>query len=364
MGENSIRNDRPAETVAQTATQTAEQTTEQTAAPTAKKRILTGDRTTGRLHLGHYVGSLRNRVRLQHDYETFILLADVQALTTHFENPSLIRESIIEVAIDNLSVGLDPEISTIVQQSQVPAISELTVFYSMFVTVNVLRHNPTIKTEAKQYGYEDLTYGFLGYPVSQTADITFCDADIVPVGEDQVPHIELSRKIVRRFNDLYGGGEPVICVPAALVGDTPRLAGLDGNQKMGKSLGNAIYLSDDAASVSEKVRNAVTDMNRIRVTDKGNPDICNVSAYHKAFNAAEHENVCEMCRSASIGCVACKKNLAAALNGLMDPFREKRARLEADMDYVRDVIASGTEKARRIGEQTVGRAKRAMNIEL
>ena len=330
----------------------------------ARKRILTGDRTTGRLHLGHYVGSLRNRVRLQHEYETFILLADVQALTTHFEDPSLIRDSIMEVAIDNLSVGLDPELSTIAQQSQIPAISELTVFYSMFVTVNALRHNPTIKTEAKQYGYDDLTYGFLGYPVSQTADITFCDADIVPVGEDQVPHIELSRKIVRRFNDLYGAGEPVLRVPAALVGDTPRLAGLDGNAKMGKSLGNAIYLSDDAGVVAEKVRNAVTDKNRIRATDKGNPDICNVSAYHKVFNAAEHGNVCDMCRNAAIGCVACKKNLAAALNGMLDPFREKRARLEADKGFVRDYVASGTEKARRIGEETVARAKRAMNIVL
>ena len=331
---------------------------------TARKRILTGDRTTGRLHLGHYVGSLRNRVRLQHEYETFILLADVQALTTHFEDPGLIRESIMEVAIDNLSVGLDPEISTIAQQSQVPAISELTVFYSMFVSVNALRHNPTIKTEAKQYGYDDLTYGFLGYPVSQAADITFCDADIVPVGEDQVPHIELSRKIVRRFNDLYGAGEPVLRVPAALVGDTPRLAGLDGNAKMGKSLGNAIYLSDDAASVAEKVRNAVTDKNRIKVTDKGDPSICNVAAYHKTFNAGEYPNVCEMCRAAAIGCVACKKNLAAVLNGMLDPIREKRARFEADKGFVRDVIAGGTEKARRIGEATVARAKRAMSITL
>jgi tryptophanyl-tRNA synthetase len=331
---------------------------------TRKKRILTGDRTTGRLHLGHYVGSLRNRVRLQHELETFILLADVQALTTHFENPGLIRDSIIEVAIDNLSVGLDPELFTIVQQSQVPAISELTVFYSMLVTVNVLRHNPTIKTEATQYGYDDMTYGFLGYPVSQAADITFCDADLVPVGEDQVPHIELTRKIARRFNDLYGAGEPVIRVPAALVGETPRLAGLDGNAKMGKSLGNAIYLSDDAPSVAEKVRNAVTDKNRIKVADKGNPDICNVSEYHKAFNAAEYENVCEMCRSAAIGCVACKKNLAATLNSMLDPIRENRANLEANKGFVRDFIAAGTEKANRIGNETVARAKRAMGIEL
>ena len=175
-----------------------------------KKRILTGDRTTGKLHLGHYVGSLQSRVQLQHEYETFILLADVQALTTHFENPELIRQSILEVAIDNLSVGLDPSIVTFVQQSAVPAIAELTIFYSMLVTVNSLRHNPTIKSEAGNYGYDDMTYGFLGYPVSQTADITFCKAHLVPVGEDQAPHLELSRKIVRRFNDMY---KPVLVEP-------------------------------------------------------------------------------------------------------------------------------------------------------
>ena len=167
-----------------------------------KKRILTGDRTTGKLHLGHFVGSLSQRVELQDEYDTFILLADVQALTTHFEKPELISSSIYDVAMDNLSVGLDPNKVTFVQQSRIRAIAELTVFYSMLVPVNVLRHNPTIKTEAASYGYDDLTYGFLGYPVSQSADITFCNADLVPVGEDQLPHMELTRKIVRRFNEL------------------------------------------------------------------------------------------------------------------------------------------------------------------
>ena len=165
------------------------------------KRILTGDRPTGRLHIGHYVGSLSNRVKLQHDYDTFIEIADIQALTTHFERPELISDSIMQVAIDNLSVGLDPEKVTLFLQSQIPSIAELTIFYSMFVTMNTLRHNPTVKTEAAQYGYDDMTYGFIGYPVSQAADITFCNADLVPVGEDQKPHIELARKLVRRFNE-------------------------------------------------------------------------------------------------------------------------------------------------------------------
>ncbi len=183
--------------------------------------------------MGHYVGSLENRVKLQNDYDTFIILADVQALTTHFERPELIRESIYDVAIDNLSVGLDPDKITMFLQSKIKAIAELTVFYSMIVSVNALRHNPTIKTEAKQYGYNDLSYGFLGYPVSQAADITFCGADLVPVGEDQLPHIEQSRKIVRRFNSLYGHEGDVLKVPQAMVSATPRLVGLDGKAKNG-----------------------------------------------------------------------------------------------------------------------------------
>ncbi|MBN2898138.1 MAG: tryptophan--tRNA ligase [Clostridia bacterium] len=328
------------------------------------KRILTGDRTTGKLHLGHYVGSLQNRVKLQDEYDTFILLADIQALTTHFKQPEIIRESIYEVAIDNLSVGLDPDKATLFLQSKIGAIAELTVFYSMLVTVNALRHNPTIKTEAKQYGYDDLSYGFLGYPVSQTADITFCNADLVPVGEDQIPHIELSRKIARRFNDMYGRGQEIVREPEVLISETPRLVGLDGNAKMGKSLGNAIYLSDTIEDVNAKVKLAVTDKNRISLKDKGNPDICTVSQYHKAFNASNYENICEMCRNADIGCVACKKLLTEKLNGLLDPFREKRAYYESHRNEVRDIIVAGSERANAIGNETVENIKKAMSIHL
>lgn len=329
-----------------------------------KKRILTGDRTTGRLHLGHYVGSLANRVRLQGSYDTFILLADVQALTTHFENPGLIGGSMLEVALDNLSVGLDPAKITLVQQSQVAAIAELTVFYGMFITVNVLRHNPTIKTEAKQYGYRDLTYGFLGYPVSQAADITFCQADLVPVGEDQLPHMELSRKIVRRFNDLYSMGQPVLNVPQPLLSDTPRLVGLDGSAKMGKSLGNAIYLSDGEKAVSEKVHLAVTDTNRITITDKGNPEVCAVSQYHKAFNGQEYHNICDMCRQGNMGCVACKKALAAKLNALLTPIRERRAYYSQNLSLVKEMIRSGTQRANALGNQVLSQVKEAMGLRL
>lgn len=329
-----------------------------------RKRILTGDRTTGLLHLGHLVGSLQNRIRLQEEYETFVLLADVQALTTHYQNPAMLKESVYQVAIDNLAAGLDPDKVTIIQQSRVASIAELTVLFSMLVSVNVLRHNPTIKTEAAQYGYHDLTYGFLGYPVSQAADITFCGADLVPVGEDQLPHMELSRKIARRFNELYAGGEELIKIPQALVSDTPRLPGLDGNSKMGKSLGNAVYLTDDAETVSRKIQTAVTDTNRIAVKDRGNPDICTVYAYHKAFNSGEYREISEMCRSAQIGCVACKKRLAQKINELFDPMRERRAYYNQRRDEVRALILNGSEKANRIGDETMKRIRAAMKLEI
>jgi tryptophanyl-tRNA synthetase len=334
------------------------------------KRILTGDRTTGRLHLGHFVGSLQSRVALQHDYDTFILLADVQALTTHFQNPQLINDSIYQVAMDNLSVGLDPKNVTFVQQSQVTAIAELTVFYSMLTTVNHLLINPTIKTESRNYGFGEtdgdftydfskLTYGFLGYPVSQSADITFCNADLIPVGEDQLPHIEFTRKLVRRFNEMYGTS---ITEPQAKLSSTGRLCGLDGNSKMGKSLGNAIYLSDDAKTVSQKVMQAVTDTNRISVKIPGNPDICTVYTYHKTFNPTEAGNVCSMCKNAQIGCVACKKLLAEKLNAILDPIREKRAGYEAHLDDVKDIIKSGTAKANEIGNAMVTDVKDHMHV--
>lgn len=326
----------------------------------SKGRILTGDRPTGKLHLGHYVGSLANRVKLQHEYETFIIIADVQALTTNFEAPERLPEDVRQVAKDYLSAGLDPEKVTIFVQSLVPQIAELTVFYSMFVTVNVLRHNPTIKTEAKQYGYQDLTYGFLGYPVSQAADITFCKANLVPVGADQVPHIEFARKIVRRFNELY---KPVLVEPEALVGEVGRLVGIDGNAKMSKSLGNCIYLSDTADEVVQKVSMAVTDPARQRRTDPGHPDVCTVYAYHKAFNSDFIPELRKECEVAGIGCVECKKRLAAAINDLLEPMRARRAKYESNPRLVDEILMAGTSHARQIGEQTMAEVREAMHLD-
>lgn len=324
------------------------------------KRILTGDRPTGPLHLGHYVGSLRNRVRLQSQYETFILIADIQALTTNFEHPEKLKENIFLVALDYLSCGIKPDLSTIVIQSMIPEISELTTFFSMLISINPLRHNPTIKTEAKERGYKELTYGFLGYPVSQTADIAIFKADLVPVGIDQVPHIEIARKIVRKFNELYGGK---LIEPFALIDKFPKLLGLDGNLKMSKSYGNAINFSDDFGTIKFKIKSALTDKNRIHPTDKGNPEICTIFSYHKAFSGEILIKETEYnCKNGKIGCVKCKENLFEVIKALIEPMNEKRAYYLKNKDEIWDILFTGTKKAKIIASETIKEAKESIKI--
>ncbi len=325
-----------------------------------KKRILTGDRPTGKLHLGHYVGTLKNRVKLQHEYDTFLIIADVQALTTNFEKPEKLSNDVRQVAKDYLAVGIDPDITTILVQSLIPEIAELTVYYSMIVTVNQLKHNPTIKSESAQYGYDDMTYGFLGYPVSQAADITFCKANLVPVGSDQLPHVEQTRKIARKFNQMYA---EVFPEPEALVGDFPRLVGIDGKNKMSKSLDNAIFLSDTVDQVNQRIRQAKTDPARIRKDDPGHPEVCTVFEYHKAFNQEEVPEIEESCKAGTIGCVACKKNLATKINTLLDPMRERRAKYDNNPKLVDEILITGTQKARKIAKTTMQEVREAMNLD-
>ncbi|NRR22471.1 tryptophan--tRNA ligase [Brevibacillus sp. MS2.2] len=324
-----------------------------------KERILTGDRITGKLHLGHYVGSLKNRVELQTQYETYLILADVQALTTHFEKPELIKQNLRNVALDYLSAGIHPDHATIFIQSMIPEIAELTTYFSMFVTVNSLRHNPTIKAEATERGFQDMYYGFLGYPVSQAADITFCKAMLVPVGEDQVPHIEQTRKIVRRFNQLY---KPVLLEPKPLVGDVPRLVGLDGNNKMSKSLGNAIDLDSTQEEVSEKIKKATTDPARIHKTDVGHPEICPVYAYHQAFRKEGSDEIYESCKKGQIGCMECKRKISQSINDLLEPMRERRRVYQNDPKKVDEILMSGTEKARLVAKETMQEIREAMSM--
>jgi len=349
------------------------------ATQTRRKRILTGDRPTGKLHLGHYVGSLINRVKLQHEYETFLLVADIQALTTHWERPELLSQAVLDVTMDNLAVGIDPEVTTLCVQSMLPEIAELTVIYGLFTNMNKLRHNPTTKAEAIQYGYthsddlvagfDQLTYGFFGYPLSQAADITFVRADLVPVGEDQKPHIELTRDVVSKFNQLYGGGKEIIPLPEALIGEIPRLRALDGSAKMSKSLGNAIALADPPETVKEMVWKAVTDPAKIRKNDPGHPDICNVFAYHQIFQGTLNKTpdvVAEIerdCKSGALGCVECKGRLTDYLNGMLAPIRDRRRPYEENPDRVRDILREGTKRARQEGRETLALVKEAMKID-
>ena len=331
-----------------------------------KKRIVTGDRPTGRLHIGHYFGSLKNRVEMQNsgEYEPYILVADVQALTDNFNNPEKVRKNVKEVVMDYLSVGIDPDKTTIYIQSMIPEIAELTVFYSNLVTIARLERNPTVKTELAQkrdvFG-ESVTYGFLGYPVSQAADITALEGTVVPVGEDQLPLIEQCREIVRKFNSIYG---EVLVEPEAVLSKEKRIKGLDGNEKMGKSLGNAIYLSDTEEEVNKKVMSAVTDPNRIKKDDLGNPDICMVSYYHNLFTPKEEYNtVCEECRAGKRGCVACKKQLAKNINATLEPIREKRKYYEERPELVDEILIKGTEKARQTAKETMKKVKKAMKLD-
>ena len=331
-----------------------------------KKRILTGDRPTGKLHIGHYFGSLKTRVEMQNSgkYDPYILIADVQALTDNFNNPEKVRKNVIEVMLDYLSVGIDPEKTTIYIQSMIPEVAELTVFYSNLVTIARLERNPTVKTEIAQkreiFG-ESVTYGFLGYPVSQAADITAFEGEIIPVGEDQLPLIEQCREIVRKFNSIYG---EVLKEPEAVLSQTKRIKGLDGNEKMGKSLGNAIYLSDTPEEIIKKVMGAVTDPNRIRKDDKGNPDICMVAYYHNLFTTNEEcKKICEECKAGARGCVACKKELAKNIIDFLKPIREKRKYYEERPELVEKMLIQGTNKARETAKETMKKVKKAMRLD-
>ena len=330
-----------------------------------KKRILTGDRPTGRLHIGHYFGSIKKRIELQASglYDPYILIADVQALTDNFNNPEKVRKNVREVAIDYLSCGIDPEKTTIYIQSMIPETAELTVFYSNLVTIARLERNPTVKTEIAQkrelFG-ESVTYGFLGYPVSQAADITAFEGELVPVGEDQLPLIEQCREIVRKFNSIYG---ETLVEPKAVLSSEKRIKGLDGNEKMGKSLGNAIYLADSEEEITKKVMSAITDPNRIKKDDLGNPDICMVAYYHKLFSTKEEvEEVCKECREGKRGCVQCKKQLAKNIAEELKPIREKRAYYEAHPEEVDKILLEGTLKAQKVAKETMKKVKKAMKL--
>ena len=342
-----------------------------------EKIILTGDRPTGRLHIGHYVGSLRRRVQLQNSGEfdkIFIMIADAQALTDNFDNPEKIRQNIIEVALDYLSAGLDPAKSTLFVQSQIPELTELTFFYSNLVTVSRLQRNPTVKNEIKLRNFEaSIPVGFFTYPISQAADITAFKATAVPVGEDQLPMIEQTREIVRKFNSIY---DEVLVEPDVLLPENEaccRLPGTDGGQKMSKSLGNCIYLADSEADVKKKVMSMYTDPTHIQVSDPGHLEGNTVFTYLDAFSKPEHfeeylpeyANLDELkahYTRGGLGDVKIKKFLNNIMQEELAPIRARRAEFEKDIPAVYEILKNGSEVARECAAQTMAEVKRAMKI--
>ncbi|SPF41968.1 Tryptophan--tRNA ligase [Candidatus Sulfotelmatobacter kueseliae] len=330
-----------------------------------RKRVLSGMRSTGKLHLGNYVGALANWVGMQDQYECFFMVADWHALTTDYADTSRIKENSLEVALDWLAAGLDPQKSVIFIQSHVPAHAELHLLFSMITPLGWLERVPTYKEQRENIKDKDLgTYGFLGYPVLQAADILVYKADFVPVGEDQVAHVELTREVARRFNGFYGTKKEVFPEPQSLLTPAPRLPGTDG-RKMSKSYGNAILLTDPEPVVRQKLKTMVTDPARVKRSDKGDPDKCPVGDLHKIFSTKETmAKVYEGCRSAGIGCIECKSWVADALVKLLNPMQERRRKFEENPRLAWDILEAGSEQARAVAAETMSDVRAAMGMSL
>lgn len=325
-----------------------------------KKRIVSGMRPTGGIHLGHIHGALLNWKKLQEEYQCFYFIADWHALTSEYASPQIIRETTYDIIIDWISVGLDPEVATFFVQSRIKEHAELYLIYSMITPLPWLERNPTYKEQLRELSQRDVyTYGFLGYPVLQAADILMYKANGVPVGEDQAPHVELTREIARRFNHLYGDVFPI---PDVLLTPTAKLLGID-RRKMSKSYGNAIYLTDSDKEIDQKVAQMITDPQRARRSDPGNPDVCNVYSYHEIYTDAETvRKIDSECRSAAIGCVECKRLMAKRLKQGLAPAREKRRELEADIKKVHAIVEDGNRRASNIARQTMAEVREAVKI--
>lgn len=330
-----------------------------------RKRVLSGMRSTGKLHLGNYVGALQNWVRMQDQYECFFFIADWHALTTDYADTSKVKENSLEVLLDWLAAGLDPDRSTLFIQSHIPLHAELHLLFSMITPLGWLERVPTYKEQRENITEKDLTtHGFLGYPVLQAADILIYKGDFVPVGEDQVPHVELTREIARRFNQFYGKPGPVLPEPQPLLTPTPKLPGTDG-RKMSKSYGNTILLTDAEPVVRQKLKTMVTDPARVRRTDPGNPDLCPVGDLHKIFSSEETmAKVNEGCRSAGIGCIECKGWAADALLKVLLPIQERRKKYEENPRLAWDILMTGTAQATKVAEATMKEVRAAMGMSL
>lgn len=327
------------------------------------KTVLTGDRPTGKLHLGHFVGSIQNRVKLQNESDkSFYMIADVQGLTDNANNPQKIRDNVLEVALDNLACGIDPKKTTMFIQSEIPEIAELTILFLNLVTLARLKRNPTVKDEMKQKGFgENVPAGFLCYPVSQAADILFCRSNLIPVGDDQLPQIEQANEIVDSFNRFYGETFSRI---KPLVGNTPRLIGIDGNSKMSKSLNNGIYLSDSTDVIIKKVISMYTDPKHIHIEDKGTVEGNVVFTYLDIFDSNKEEVAAlkEQYKKGGLGDVVIKKRLINILEGIIGPIREKREELAKNPEAIMKILEDGTKQARITAIKTMAEVRKAMKI--
>lgn len=327
-----------------------------------KKRLLTGDRPTGPLHLGHYIGSLKNRISLQDKYECFFIIADLQVLTDHIHQHKEIKDNIIELVLDYLSIGLKPENYFFVQ-SAVPELAELTVYFSYIVSLSYLKRNPTIKKEAEMYGIKNMSYGFFGYPISQSADILAFKSQIVPVGKDQLPHIEQAREIAKKFNQTFK--KEIFIIPEALLSECPSLIGTDGKNKMSKSLNNAIFLKESEKELKEKVFKMYTDPSRIHANIPGETENNPIFIYHRLFNSNVNEvkKLEEKYKEGSIGDAEVKEKLFCALNSFLAPIRKKRKKLSNDLGYVEKLISKGDKRAKEVAGQTLREVRKAMRID-
>jgi tryptophanyl-tRNA synthetase len=323
-----------------------------------KKRILSGMRPTGKLHIGHFVGALENWIKLQDEYNSFHLIADYHVLTTGL-NTDDVYQNTIEMLIDWLAAGLDANKSPMFRQSQIKEHAELQLILSMLITVHRLERNPTLKDQVRDLNIEHIIFGHLGYPVLQSADILLYKGDAVPVGEDQVPHVEITREIARKFNNQYG---KVFPEPDPLLTKYARLPGIDGDAKMSKSLNNTILLSDEPEVVKTKLKKAVTDPQKIRKGDPGHPEICLVFSYHKKFNPDEITEIEKGCRSGVLGCFECKMNCASKISSLLEPIIEKRKYYENNIDEVKDILSDGEKKGRAEAHKTMAEVREKMKM--
>ncbi len=325
-----------------------------------KKIMLTGFRPTGKLHLGHLHGNITNMLKYQYDYDNFFFLVDWHALSTEYQNPANIKNNLIECAIDLLALGIDPKVTHLYRQSDITEIAELMLYLSMITPLSWLERCPTYKEQVKELKTKDIsTLGFLGYPVLMAADILIINADVVPVGEDQLPHLELTREIARRFNNFYGN---YFKEPKELLSKSTRVIGTDG-RKMSKSYGNAIFLSDDYETIKKKIRQMITDPSRIHLTDPGHPEICNVFSYYEIYKKNEIKEIEDRCIEGKIGCTKCKDEIADIIYDFLKDFQEKRKEIGADSAYIQKILTEGRDHVRGISSAAIKTVRKKLGIE-